>query len=131
MLIEAGLSLDKSTSGSIKDVSFIDGVLTLAHIQFSGIYASTAFELRHDLDTEVISFLMFMDCLIDMGKDVAFLRKEDIIVGWRGSNDDLAALFQTYLKNPWAFISLQGGTHLVRPQHCTDSVHSALLLQVK
>ena len=74
---------------------------------------------------------MFMDCLIDMGKDVAFLRKEDIIVGWRGSNDDLAALFQTYLKNPWAFISLLGGTHLVRPQHCTDSVHRALLLQVK
>lgn len=40
-----------------------------------------AFEQSHDLDSKAISFLIFLNSLIDTGKDPAALREEGIISG--------------------------------------------------
>ncbi|AES99926.1 hypothetical protein MtrunA17_Chr5g0439681 [Medicago truncatula] len=104
-LKEAGISFKKSKTRSLKDVSFNRGVLRLPKLVVDDhtecmFLNLIAFELLHVDGTrkEVISFVCFIDTIIDSAVDVAILIRSGIIINYLESDKAVAKLFNSLAK---------------------------------
>lgn len=104
-LYEAGIRFKKSTSGSLKDISFTGGILRLPVIIVDDATESMflnliAFERFHvGAGNEITSYIFFMDNIIDSAKDVALLHSSRIIQNAIGSDKAVAKLFNSLSKD--------------------------------
>jgi len=103
-LHEAGISFKKSKTKSLKDVSFYRGVLRLPTLKLDDnteyIFLNLiAFERLHvGAGNEVISFIFFMDTIIDNAMDVPFLSRSGILINALGRDKVVAKLFNLLAK---------------------------------
>lgn len=100
-LSEHGIKFKGSKTGSIKDISFAGGALTLPEIwvdenTMSNFLNLTAFEYRHvGTENEVMSYIYCMDQIINNGQDVSLLRAQGIIVNNMESDEAVAKMFNS------------------------------------
>ncbi|XP_062182122.1 UPF0481 protein At3g47200-like [Phragmites australis] len=156
-LSKAGIHFKKSSTESIRDVDFKDGILFTplieVHDYTEKIFLNLmAFERLHrDVGNDVTNFIYLMGDIINTGADVMILRSKGVMEQLLGSDEEVAKLFnsmskgatmspfsklndvqrkvndhcrkpwnkwrasfvQTYLSNPWVFISLLAGVILL------------------
>ncbi|URD83332.1 Pentatricopeptide repeat-containing protein [Musa troglodytarum] len=104
-LREAGIRFKKSTSDSLLDIQFNQGVLSLPNLTVDDnteymFLNLMAFEcLNVGTGNEVTSYVVFMDSIIDSAKDVSLLQSKDIIQNAFGSDDAAAELFNRLSKD--------------------------------
>ena len=104
-LNEAGIRFRESETSSLKDISFISGVLKLPVIVVDDATESTflniiSFERFHaGAGNQITSYIAFMDNLIDTERDVALLNKCKIILNAIGSDKAVAKLFNSLSKD--------------------------------
>ncbi|KAG0485995.1 hypothetical protein HPP92_008090 [Vanilla planifolia] len=102
-LNEAGITFMLSTSPAFTAIKFDSrrGILTLPQITVDD---STEFEILNMValehlhaasGSEVSSFVVFMDALLDSGKDVQLLHRHGVIHNGLGSDKDVAKLFSS------------------------------------
>ncbi|XP_052211072.1 UPF0481 protein At3g47200-like [Diospyros lotus] len=103
---EAGIRFRKSKTNSLRDISFgFPGTLSLPEIAIDDDTESMflnliAFECCHvGAGHEIISFICFMDRIIDDGKDIGLLRDKRILRNLTGSDADAAELFNRMSKD--------------------------------
>ncbi|KAJ0973484.1 hypothetical protein J5N97_021443 [Dioscorea zingiberensis] len=118
-LNEAGIRFKKNKSGSLKEITFHNGVLSLPVIvvddateyMFLNIMA---FERLHvDAGNEVTAYVFFMDNIIDSAKDVSLLHSKGIIQNALGSDKAVAKLFNSLSKDV-----------VLDPESSLDDVHN-------
>ncbi|KAK3409595.1 hypothetical protein EUGRSUZ_J01706 [Eucalyptus grandis] len=125
-LSEAGIKFRKSKTNSLKDISFARGVLklpvfTVDYTTESMFLNVMTFERLHlKAGSEVTSYVIFMDKIINNRQDVALLNTEGIILGknkaaaklfnslctkvilpYNNSLDDVQKKISKYCKEPW------------------------------
>lgn len=104
-LNEAGIRFKKSATTSLNDITFARGVLRLPVIVVDDTTESMflnlmAFERFHvGAGTEVTSYVLFMDSIIDNATDVALLHSKGIIQNAMGSDKAVANLFHSLSKD--------------------------------
>lgn len=100
-LAEAGIRFEKSKTRKLDDVSFECGVLKLPVIEVDDLVEAEylnmmALERLHGAaGSEVTSYLILMDKIIDSAKDVSLLHWCRIIRNSLGNDDAIAALFNS------------------------------------
>ncbi|KAL6003616.1 hypothetical protein ACLOJK_023849 [Asimina triloba] len=98
-LQEAGIQFERSSSRSLKDISFEKGVLSLPEIMVDDASESKflnlmAFEHLHaGAGNEVSSYVSFMDNIIDSERDVILLSQSKIVKNFVGTDKAVAKLF--------------------------------------
>lgn len=102
-LREVGIIFRPSNTGSMTDIKFSKGVLSLPRMSVDDATESVllnlmAYERMHDsidqqLRCEVTSFVHFMGKFVDSAKDVGLLRQRGIINNSLGSDDEVVQLF--------------------------------------
>ncbi|PKU82917.1 UPF0481 protein [Dendrobium catenatum] len=103
-LKNAGVSFCKSKTNSFRDISFNGGILSLPQLKVDDTTESLflnliAFERLHaTAGNEVTAYVFFMNDLINTVDDVALLRKEEIIKGLVGSDDNIFKIFKKIVK---------------------------------
>ncbi|WVZ51367.1 hypothetical protein U9M48_002519 [Paspalum notatum var. saurae] len=157
-LSEAGIKFKKINTDNIHGIDFENGVLSMPQLQFYDdteiIYLNLmAFEWLHpDAEDNVVSYISFMDDVIESEKDVALLRTHGLFENMVGSDKKVVEIFNiltklarpqdtgsrlghlnkkmnahckkrrnkwraifvnTYLSNPWVFISLMAAIILL------------------
>ncbi|CAI9102851.1 OLC1v1001204C2 [Oldenlandia corymbosa var. corymbosa] len=114
-LHEAGIVIQRNTTGSLTDISFSHGILRLPQIVVDDTSEPVflnliAFERFHvDAGNEVTSYISFMDDIIDNAKDVSLLHSREIIHNAIGSDKAVAQLFNSLSKD----ITLDPESHLI------------------
>lgn len=110
-LVDSGVRLKESNVGCLRSIAFKKRVLELPYIPLDILTEPlllnfVAFEYMHGLHSDVISFLTFMDRLIDSGGDeklqqrnMALLARRKIVRGWTESDAELAAFFRRLVKD--------------------------------
>ncbi|XP_030452033.1 UPF0481 protein At3g47200-like [Syzygium oleosum] len=104
-LHEHGVQFEVNDTNSLKNVSFASGVLRLPKFlvedDTESIFLNLiAFELSHvGAGSEVMSYICFMDNIIDKGRDVALLRAVGIIHNYMESDEAAAKLFNSLGKD--------------------------------
>lgn len=104
-LNEAGIRFKKSTTVSLRDITFRGGVLRLPLLIVDDATESMflnliAFENFHvGAGHEVTSYIFFMDNIIDNERDVALLYSRGIIQNALGSDKEVANLFNSLSKD--------------------------------
>lgn len=104
-LNEAGIRFKKSTTASLRDITFRGGVLRLPLLIVDDATESMflnliAFENFHvGAGHEVTSYIFFMDNIIDNERDVALLYSRGIIQNALGSDKEVANLFNSLSKD--------------------------------
>lgn len=104
-LREAGIKFRSSKTKCLKDISFDEGILTLPTITVDDTTEHLflnliAFERFHvGIGNEVSSYVVFMDNIIDSGKDIGILRSKKIVKNSYGSDEAAAELFNTLSKD--------------------------------
>jgi hypothetical protein len=99
----AGISFRSSSTDSLLDITFEGGVLKMPYVEFDYhkeimFLNLMAFERLHPIiGSGVTSYVLFMDRIIDTGKDVELLKSEEIIDCVLGSDEELAKLFNDTL----------------------------------
>ncbi|KAI4381313.1 hypothetical protein MLD38_007394 [Melastoma candidum] len=104
-LDEAGIQFKKVKNGTLRDISFKNGVLKLPVIVVDDTTETIflnliAFERLHvGAGNEVTSYIFFMDNIIDSNRDVALLHSRGIIQSAIGSDKAVAKLFNSLSKD--------------------------------
>ncbi|TYI99235.1 hypothetical protein E1A91_A13G002500v1 [Gossypium mustelinum] len=103
-LKESGIHVKPSTTNNLKDISFycnFMGKLMMPRLLADDSTASkflnlVALEMCQDFknDSEVTSYLCFMDALIDSADDVKELRDTGMLHNYLGKNEEVAELFK-------------------------------------
>ncbi|KAK5770030.1 hypothetical protein PVK06_046179 [Gossypium arboreum] len=103
-LKESGIHVKPSTMNNLKDISFycnFMGKLMMPRLLVDDSTASkflnlVALEMCQDFknDSEVTSYLCFMDALIDSADDVKELRDTGMLHNYLGKNEEVAELFK-------------------------------------
>ncbi|OEL31575.1 UPF0481 protein [Dichanthelium oligosanthes] len=103
-LSEAGIQFNKSNAEGIHDIDFQNGVLSMPLFKF---YDNTeivllnlmAFEWLHpDAEDVVVSYISFVDKIIESEKDVALLRSEGLFENMSGSDKKAVEMFNIVTK---------------------------------
>ena len=100
----AGITFKPNNSGSLRDISFnsylFHGVLKLPEIIIDDSSESRflnliAYEMSSEvpIDSEVTSYICFLDSLIDYPEDVKELRRRGVLRNFLGSDEEVATLF--------------------------------------
>ncbi|WCJ31262.1 hypothetical protein M5689_012768 [Euphorbia peplus] len=98
-LREAGIKFKKRKTDRFWDIKFKNGVLRiprlLIHDGTKSLFLNLiAFEQCHlDTSSDITSYVIFMDNLINSPQDVAYLHYHGIIEHWLGSDGEVADLF--------------------------------------
>ncbi|KAK3217979.1 hypothetical protein Dsin_011963 [Dipteronia sinensis] len=99
-LREAGINLKPSETSCVTDITFIGGTLKLPQIFLDESTASTflnilGYEMCPDFPnkSEFITYMYFLDKLIDRTQDVEELREKNILQHGFGRDDEVAELF--------------------------------------
>ncbi|KAK7309190.1 hypothetical protein RJT34_05724 [Clitoria ternatea] len=98
-LTEAGIKFNKRKTDRFWDIKFKDGILRiprlLIHDGTKSLFLNLiAFEQCHlDCSSEITSYVIFMDNLINSPEDVGYLHYRGIIEHWLGSDAEVADLF--------------------------------------
>uniref|UniRef100_A0A1D1XSY3 UPF0481 protein At3g47200 n=1 Tax=Anthurium amnicola TaxID=1678845 RepID=A0A1D1XSY3_9ARAE len=129
-LNEAGVRFKRSRSGSLRDIHFKGGVLSLPVVVVDDLTEYMllnlmAFERLHvGAGNDVTSYVFFMDNLIDSAKDVSLLNSKGIIHNAVGSDKAVAKLFNTLSKDvsPDPESSLEDVHHRVS-SYCQKSLN--------
>nr|KJB78493.1 hypothetical protein B456_013G002200 [Gossypium raimondii] len=95
-LKESGIHVKPSTTNNLKDISFYCnflGTLMMPRLLFLNL---VALEMCQDFknDSEVTSYLCFMDALIESADDVKELRDTGMLHNYLGKNEEVAELFK-------------------------------------
>ncbi|XP_065873128.1 UPF0481 protein At3g47200-like [Euphorbia lathyris] len=96
---EAGIKFKKRKTDRFWDIKFKNGVLRiprlLIHDGTKSLFLNLiAFEQCHlDTTSDITSYVIFMDNLINSPQDVAYLHYHGIIEHWLGSDGEVADLF--------------------------------------
>ncbi|KAJ4794997.1 hypothetical protein LUZ62_046243 [Rhynchospora pubera] len=104
-LYEAGIRFKQSRTGSLHDIHFKNGALSLPVIIVDDateyVFLNLmAFERLHvGAGNDVTSYVFFMDNIIDSAKDVNLLTSKGIIQNAVGSDKAVAKLFNTLAKD--------------------------------
>ncbi|KAK7320520.1 hypothetical protein VNO77_30069 [Canavalia gladiata] len=104
-LQEAGIGFKKSRTNSLRDVSFVGGVLRLPTLVIDDtteymLLNLIALERLHVGEgNEVTSYIFFMDTMIDNEMDVALLHRTGILINALGSDKAVAKLFNSLSKD--------------------------------
>ncbi|KAK3120359.1 hypothetical protein QOZ80_9AG0686310 [Eleusine coracana subsp. coracana] len=104
-LYEAGIRFKKSTAGSLHDIRFRHGVLSMPPLSVDDyteckLLNLMAFERLHvGAGNDVTAYVFFMDSIIDSPKDVALLSSKGIIQNAVGSDKAVAKLFNSISKD--------------------------------
>ncbi|XP_052170179.1 UPF0481 protein At3g47200-like [Diospyros lotus] len=116
-LLEAGISIKKSKSKSLRDITFNGNILKLPnfivdHSTESMFLNLIAFERCHiPAGSDITSFVAFMDCIIDDGRDIKLLSSKGIITNYIGTDKEAADLFNTMSKD--LVMEMTGNLNLV------------------
>ncbi|KAK2632785.1 hypothetical protein EUGRSUZ_L01084 [Eucalyptus grandis] len=100
-LREHGIRFKRSKTNSLKDISFVDGVLRLPAISVDSSTMSNflnlmAFERSHvEAGSEVASYIYCKDLMISNARDVQVLRAEGIILNLLESDEAVATMFNS------------------------------------
>lgn len=103
-LCEARIQFKKSSTGSVCDIDFNDGVLRMplitVHDEAEKIFLNLmAFErLYSHAGNDVTDYIIFMDNIINSERDVALLRSKGLIKSGLGSDKEVAELFNSLSK---------------------------------
>uniref|UniRef100_A0A0A0K9F5 Uncharacterized protein n=1 Tax=Cucumis sativus TaxID=3659 RepID=A0A0A0K9F5_CUCSA len=124
LLREAGIRFRKSENKSLENVSFEKGVLTLPSLIVddntkTNLLNVMAFEKLHDVGSQVTSFVVLMNNLIDIDKDVELLSNDNIIANALGNNEEAANLFSVLGKG----VSLDLGSNNLTEVHQLVNIH--------
>ncbi|XP_052170381.1 UPF0481 protein At3g47200-like [Diospyros lotus] len=110
----AGIRFEKSKSESLNDISFKHGVLSLPKFIVDDITESTflnliAFERCHvGAGHDVISFISFMDVIVNQDRDISLLSSHGIILNFAGTDEAAADLFNVMSKD----LMIDSSSHL-------------------
>ena len=124
LLREAGIRFRKSENKSLENVSFEKGVLKLPLLIVddnteTNLLNVMAFEKLHDVGSQVTSFVVLMNNLIDIDKDVELLSNDNIIANALGNNEEAANLFSVLGKG----VSLDLGSNNLTEVHQLVNIH--------
>jgi len=103
-LQDAGISFKKSKTKSLRDFSFKRGVLRLPTLKLDDsteyIFLNLiAFERLHiGTGSEITSFIVLMDTIIDSAMDVSILSRNGILINAFGNDQVVANLFNSMSK---------------------------------
>ncbi|KAK9926349.1 hypothetical protein M0R45_023586 [Rubus argutus] len=93
LLSDAGVEFKRSNDGSIMNINFKNGKLTIPHLAIAEMTEPLfrnliAFEqCYHDCEHKITSYALLMDNLIASKKDVHLLCKKDILGNWLSAED--------------------------------------------
>ncbi|KAK8946351.1 putative UPF0481 protein [Platanthera zijinensis] len=103
-LRDAGISFCRSATKNFNDISFVGSKLSLPLLEIDDTTESLMLNLmvlerlHATAGNEVTAFVFFMNGLINTTDDVDLLRTEEIIKGWVGCDNNIAAMFNRISK---------------------------------
>lgn len=125
-LYEAGIRFRATELDVLPGIDFQRGVLTIPTYTVDNFSERVllnlmAFERLHARTQDnITAYVIFMDNIIDTAKDVALLRKKNILVNGLGSDEEMAELFNNRLSKGAAMSlsSTLNHVHLQVDAHC-------------